>query len=120
MDYWLDVKTAGPTKDLNSAIKADAKAADAQDAPVSDDGIGLRSEPSDEPRGAGDLLSLLLTIPAGVAVDVAADQIKRYLRRKGGDHRIREATIRWTEETVDADGNVTTNEREQRVELDEF
>ncbi|MCT9113053.1 hypothetical protein N4G69_47325 [Streptomyces mirabilis] len=118
MDYWLDVKTAGPAKDLNSAIKADAEAAHASDAPVSDDGIGLRSE--GKLRGPGaDLLSLLLTIPAGVAVDVAADQIKRYLRRKGGDHRIKEATIRWTEETVDADGNVTTNERDQRVELDE-
>ncbi|MCX4826839.1 hypothetical protein OG883_45210 [Streptomyces sp. NBC_01142] len=118
MDYWLDVKTAEPA-DLNSAIKADAEAAHARDAPVSDDGVGLRNEPSDKPRGAVDLLSLLLTVPVGVAVEVAADQIKGYLRRKDGDHRIREATIRWTEETLDADGNVTTDEREQRVELDE-
>ncbi|MGH3803272.1 MAG: hypothetical protein ACRDTD_24705, partial [Pseudonocardiaceae bacterium] len=66
-----------------------------------------------------DVLTLLLTIPVGITVDVAADQIKRYFREKYRDHGIREATITWAEETLDADGNVDSIPREQRVELDE-
>ncbi|MFI6567101.1 hypothetical protein [Streptomyces sp. NPDC050534] len=122
MDYWLDVKTADP-EGLTAAVDADAKAAGAAYAVVSDDGISLHSESEESRhRGAVELLSLLLTIPVGITIDVAADQIKSYLarlRHKDGDRQIREATIRWTEESVDADGNVTTNERERRVELDD-
>lgn len=120
MDYWLDVKTSD-AKELNDAVKTDADAAGAMDAPVSDDGIGLRSEESDKPRGEGlQLLSLLLTIPVGVAIDVAADWIKKYFDRKRDEgHRIRAVTIRYTEESVDADGNVQTAPREYRIEFGE-
>ncbi|MEV6399219.1 hypothetical protein AB0M39_31280 [Streptomyces sp. NPDC051907] len=115
MDYFLDLKTDN-AEALVSAIQADANAAGAVDAPVSDNGIGLRDHPENRRRGGDQLVSLLLTIPVGITVDVAADQIKSYLRRKRG---IREATITWTEETLDADGDVDAIPREQRVELDE-
>lgn len=117
MDYFLDLKTDN-AKDFASAIERDAEAAGAADAPVSGIGIGLRNDPENKTRGGEgiQLLSLLLTIPAGITVDVAADQIKSYLRRKRG---IREATITWAEETLDADGNVDVIQRQHRVELDE-
>lgn len=122
MDYWLDVKTADP-KGLMAAVEADAMAAGASHAVVSADGISLHGEPEEsQHRGAVELLSLLLTIPVGITIEVAADQVKSYLarlRHRVGDRQIREVTIRWTEEIVDADGNVTTNEREKRVELDD-
>ncbi|WP_406399164.1 hypothetical protein OH805_08740 [Streptomyces sp. NBC_00879] len=117
MDYHLDLET-DDAEAFISAMESDAEAAGAAGAPVSDSGIGLRNDPENEPRGGEgvQLLTLLLTIPAGITVDVAADQIKSYLRRKRG---IREATITWAEETVDDDGNVDAIAREQRVELDE-
>ncbi|MFD3843155.1 hypothetical protein ACFWWC_44115 [Streptomyces sp. NPDC058642] len=122
MDYWLDIKTADP-EGLMAAVEADAMAAGASHAVVSADGIGLHGEPEESRhRGAVELLSLLLTIPVGITIEVAADQVKSYLarlRHRVGDRQIREVTIRWTEESVDADGNVTTNEREKRVELDD-
>ncbi|MGW2540831.1 hypothetical protein ACWC5I_08140 [Kitasatospora sp. NPDC001574] len=106
MNYFLEL-TTDDAKALKSAIDAEAKAADAADAPVSDNGIGLRNDPSNRPR-SNELLTLLLTIPVGITVDVAADQIKSYLRRKHPDHRIREATI-----SSDA------TEGEHEVELDD-
>ncbi|MEH0517307.1 hypothetical protein QBC31_42870 [Streptomyces sp. B21-079] len=110
MNYFLELElTTDDAKALRSAIDAEAKAADAADAPVSDNGIGLRNEPS--LRSRGELVTLLLTIPVGITVDVAAAQIKsylRYLRRKYRDHGIREATIR-----SDADDG------EKKVELDD-
>lgn len=117
MDYHLDLET-DDAKAFISAIEAEAKAAGAADAPVSDSGIRLRNDLENELRGGEgvQLLTLLLTIPVGITVDVAADQIKSYLRRKRG---VREATITWAEETLDADGNVDAIPREQRVELDE-
>ncbi|MEU2207581.1 hypothetical protein AB0B95_10540 [Streptomyces hygroscopicus] len=115
MNYFLDLKTDN-TKAFISAIEADAKAAGAADAPVSDNGIALRGDPENKPRGEDQLVTLLLTIPVGITVDVAADQIKSYLRRKRG---IKEAKITWTEEALDADGNVDAIPREQKVELDE-
>lgn len=117
MDYFLDLKTDN-AEAFTSAIEADAEAAGTADAPVSDNGIGLRNDPENESRGGEgiQLLTLLLTIPAGITVDVAADQIKSYLRRKRG---IREATITWAEENLDTDGNVDVIPREHRVELDE-
>ncbi|MFI5982025.1 hypothetical protein ACIBEA_14220 [Streptomyces sp. NPDC051555] len=117
MDYFLDLETDN-AKALISAIEADAEAAGAADAPVSDNGIGLRIDPENKLRGGEgmQLLTLLLTVPVGITVDVAADQIKRYL---GGKRGIKEATITWTEETLDADGNVDPIPRERRVELDE-
>ncbi|MFD7609874.1 hypothetical protein [Streptomyces sp. NPDC059828] len=117
MDYFLDLKTDN-AEALISAIEADAETAGAADAPVSDSGIGLRIDPENKLRGEGgiQLLTLLLTVPVGITVDVAADQIKSYLRRKRG---IKEATIAWTDETLDADGNVDAIPRERRVELDE-
>ncbi|MGW5136766.1 hypothetical protein [Streptomyces sp. NPDC004135] len=115
MDYWLDVKTADPNG-FKAAIEADASATGGAYAIVSDDGIGLHEPKESKRRGDKvELLSLLLTIPVGITIDVAADQIKSWLSR----NKVREATIRWVEETVDDDGNVTTNEREQRVEIDE-
>ncbi|MBP5910671.1 hypothetical protein F3K40_43095 [Streptomyces sp. LBUM 1478] len=106
-----------------AAVEADAMAAGASYAVVSTDGISLHGEPEESRhRGAVELLSLLLTIPVGITIEVAADQVKSYLarlRHRVGDRQIREVTIRWTEESVDANGNVTTNEREKRVELDD-
>ncbi|MGW2009760.1 hypothetical protein [Streptomyces nigrescens] len=118
MNYTLRVKT-DDSAGLASAIEADAGAADSGQAQVSTDGIGLRISPLRNGTGGVDLVTLLLTIPVGVTVEVAADQIKRYLRRKDKDHRIRRETIGWSEETVDADGNVKTNWKEYRIDLDE-
>ncbi|GGV02719.1 hypothetical protein GCM10010211_82540 [Streptomyces albospinus] len=116
MKYTLRVKTAD-SAGLIAAIEADAGASDSGQAQVSADGIGLQLDPM---RTSGvDLVTLLLTIPVGVTVEVAADRIKKYLGEKDEDHRIRKETIGWQEETVDADGNVKTNWGEYRIELDE-
>ncbi|MGX5185737.1 hypothetical protein ACWKT5_23670 [Streptomyces avermitilis] len=115
MNYFLDLRTDNAEAFI-SAIESDANAAGAADAPVSDNGIALRGDPENMRRGMDQLVTLLLTIPVGITVDVAADQIKGYLRGKRG---IKEAKITWTEETLDADGNVDAIPRERRVELDE-
>ncbi|MFC9329740.1 hypothetical protein [Kitasatospora sp. NPDC057015] len=124
MTYYLKVTTADPdaAADLASAVRADAAAAGARDAPVSD---GVRLSPPRPRGGVGEqLLTLGLTVPVGITVDVAADRVKQYLRRHEEDRRvrraaIRRATINWTEETVDSDGRLTRSERKHTIEFDE-
>ncbi|MGW0821962.1 hypothetical protein [Streptomyces sp. NPDC002845] len=118
MDYILDVETTDANS-LISAIKDDVSATNSDEIPISDNGVGLGGPTA--PRGSIDgvqLVQLLLTIPVGVTVEVAADQIMNYFRRrKYRDHDVRVITIIWTEETLDPDGNVQTNLKRHQVDL---
>ncbi|MEU9075432.1 hypothetical protein [Kitasatospora sp. NPDC048538] len=120
MSYRLKVKLSDTqaAERLKAAIEKDAGAAGDTRAPVSDNGVGL-SASKIEHRGDGvQLLTIALTIPAGITVNIASEWIKRYLDRNNADRSIRSADILQTDEIIDADGHTNNVMNRHPVELD--